>query len=482
MKIFQALILAAVAVLQVDAETCSANWETTCSDETTTVATTETACTGADTACTEDDCCLCPDGYTDSDESATVTCAIDDTKCLSHTCTVDGEIQISAAATTDCTDGTCTDAQCCIADPCAVDNVCGDYQDCTVADDDTASCTCTDGYVDDGDENTATLTCELDDTKCLSHTCTVDDEIQISAAATTDCTDGTCTDAQCCEAGPCAVDNVCGDYQDCTVADDDTASCTCTDGYVDDGDENTATLTCELDDTKCLSHTCTVDDEVLIDDAATTDCTDGTCTDAQCCEAETPALSTFSIEFCGVEPLLLTSITTPKLWNDAKARNVPRRVHCVVPVARFDNGDGDEDMCSTEQAACEANTACAACMTAGEAYMEDETTCVVESEPESCQDFADMYCCFAGGADGEEECRTDSLMLAYTNCLIGENEVESCTLIDLCDTSATVGPTPAPVTSGSSSFFLRSSPGAAVFGAVATGIAGFLFTAAEGLL
>ncbi|CAN0480610.1 unnamed protein product [Ectocarpus sp. 12 AP-2014] len=73
-------------------------------------------------------------------------------------------------------------------------------------------------------------------------------------------------------------------------------------------------------------------------------------------------------------------------------------------------------------------------------------------------------------------------MLAYANCLIDENEVESCTLIDLCDTSATVAPTPAPVTSGTSSFFSRSSPGAAVFGAIATGVAGFLFTAAEGLL
>ncbi|CAN0302469.1 unnamed protein product [Ectocarpus sp. 12 AP-2014] len=230
-------------------------------------------------------------------------------------------------------------------------------------------------------------------------------------------------------ADPCAVDDVCGDNQDCAVADDDTASCTCMDGYVDDGDDNAATLTCELDDTKCLSHTCTADGAVQIQDAATTDCADSGCTDADCCE----------------------------------------------------DGSGDEDTCSTEAAACEANTACAACMTAGDVYMEDGT-CVVESEPETCQDLADIYCCNAGGEDGEDECRTNSLMLAYANCLIEENEVESCTLIDLCDTSATVAPTPAPVTSGASSFFSRSSPGAAVFGAIATGVAGFLFTAAEGLL
>lgn len=54
-------------------------------------------------------------------------------------------------------------------------------------------------------------------------------------------------------------------------------------------------------------------------------------------------------------------------------------------------------------------------MTAGDAYMEDETTCVVESEPETCQEFADIYCCFAGGEDGEDECRTDSLILAFVS-------------------------------------------------------------------
>ncbi|CAB1121253.1 unnamed protein product [Ectocarpus sp. CCAP 1310/34] len=345
MKIFEALMLAAVAVLQVNADTCSDNWASPCSDNSTTVAATNSSCTGTANACTEDDCCLCPDGYIDSDTAtANVTCAIEEV-----------------------------------------------------------------------------------DTMCLSHNCTVTNEVQIQDAATTLCTNGTCTDEQCCEAEACSVTDACGENQDCTTQNDNTAACTCTDGYNDDNEDGV----CDLNDTMCLSHNCTVTNEVQIQDAATTLCTNGTCTDEQCCEA--------------------------------------------------DDGGGDVDVCSTEKAACEANTACAACITAGDAYMEDGS-CVVESEPETCQDFADMYCCYAGGVDGEDECRTNSLILAYTNCLIEENEVESCTLIDLCDTSATVAPTPAPVTSGTSSFFSRSSPGAAVFGAVATGIVGFLFTAAEGLL
>ncbi|CBN77536.1 expressed unknown protein [Ectocarpus siliculosus] len=393
MKIFQALVLAGVAVLQVDAETCNADWSATCSDATTTVATTTDDCTGTAAACTEDDCCY--------------------TKCLSHTCTVTDEVQIQDAATTACTDDTCTDAQCCEAD-----------------------------------------------TKCLSHTCTVTDEVQIQDAATTACTDDTCTDAQCCEAEACSVATACGDNQDCTAEDDNTATCTCMDGYIDDNaDGDAATVVCDLDA------------------AATTDCAEGGCADADCCIADPCAVDDVcgDNQDCAVADDNTASCTCMDGYVDDNADGDAATVVCEM------DGDDDEDICPTEMAACEANTACAACMTAGDAYMEDET-CVVESELETCQDYADMYCCYAGGEDGEDECRTNSLMLAYTNCMVEEYEVESCTLIDLCDASATVAPTPAPVTSGTSSFFSRSSPGTAVFGAVATGIAGFLFTAVEGLL
>ncbi|CAM9238105.1 unnamed protein product [Ectocarpus sp. 6 AP-2014] len=481
MKIFQALILAGVAVLQVDAETCNADWSATCSDDTTTVVTTTDDCTaGTSTACTEDDCCLCPDGYTDTDaDAATVTCAIDATKCLSHTCTVTDEVQIQDAATTACTDDTCTDAQCCEAEACSVANACGDNQDCTTEDDNTATCTCMDGYIDDNaDGDAATVVCDMDATKCLSHTCTVTDEVQIQDAATTACTDDTCTDAQCCEAEACSVANACGDNQDCTTEDDNTATCTCMDGYIDDNaDGDAATVVCDMDDTKCLSHTCTVDGEIHISAAATTDCAEGGCADADCCIADPCAVDDVcgDNQDCAVADDNTASCTCMDGYVDDNADGDAATVVCEM------DGDDDEDMCPTEMAACEANTTCAACMTAGDAYMEDET-CVVESELETCQDYADMYCCLAGGEDGEDECRTNSLMLAYTNCMIEEYEVESCTLVDLCDASATAAPTPAPVTSGTSSFFSRSSPGTAVFGAVATGIAGFLFTAVEGLL
>ncbi|CAN0456637.1 unnamed protein product, partial [Ectocarpus sp. 12 AP-2014] len=282
MKIFQALMLAAVAVLHVDAETCTNDWTATCSDDSTSANATGEACTGTSAECTEDDCCLCPDGYTDSNaDAATVTCVIDDTKCLSHTC-ADG-VRIQDAATTDCADSGCADAECCEAEACSAANACGDNQDCATEADNTATCTCTDGYIDNNtDGDAATVVCELDDTKCLSHTCTVNGEIHISAAATTDCADSGCADADCCMADPCAVDDVCGDNQDCAVADDDTASCTCMDGYIDNNaDGDAATVVCELDDTKCLSHTCA--DGVRIQDAATTDCADSGCADAECC-------------------------------------------------------------------------------------------------------------------------------------------------------------------------------------------------------
>ncbi|CAN0455989.1 unnamed protein product [Ectocarpus sp. 8 AP-2014] len=138
-----------------------------------------------------------------------------------------------------------------------------------------------DGYIDDNaDGDAATVVCALDDTKCLSYTCT--DGVQIQDAATTACTDDTCTDDQCCEAEACSVADACGDNQDCTTEDDNTATCTCMDGYIDDNaDGDAATVVCALDDTKCLSHTCT--DGVHISAAATTACTDDTCTDDQCC-------------------------------------------------------------------------------------------------------------------------------------------------------------------------------------------------------
>ncbi|CAM9405912.1 unnamed protein product [Ectocarpus fasciculatus] len=339
---------------------------------------------------------------------------------------------------------------------------------------------CMDGYEDDGDANDIT-TCQLNASKCLSHECTVTDNVQISAAATTACADAGCADAECCIADPCMVADVCGDYQECALADDDTADCTCMDGYVVDADA--ATLTCVVDASKCDTHACTETDNVQISAAATTACADAGCADAECCEVgecEVPCLAQRGVAIC------FSSTTSYPHWEtptDNECSRVKTGVTCYDG-----SGDGDgSDACATERAACEADTACAACMTAADANLEGDT-CTDTTADMDCEGHADHYCCMVGGEDDEDACRTDSLLVDFVNCML-EEEVESCTLVDLCDASATVAPTPttvaptpAPVTSGTSSFFSRSSPGAAVFGAVATGIAGFLFTAVEGLL
>lgn len=51
-------------------------------------------------------------------------------------------------------------------------------------------------------------------------------------------------------------------------------------------------------------------------------------------------------------------------------------------------------------------------MTAGDALV-DAGTCTMATENPDCEEYAEYYCCVAGGEDDEDECPTDPLMLDY---------------------------------------------------------------------
>lgn len=180
------------------------------------------------------------DGGTDSGMDGGDPC--DDAACDTNA-TCDSS---TGAAVCECNAGFSGDGMTCTEDPslfCTMD-VCG-VGECVEEDDD-YSCTCPDGYMDDGTTCADVDEC-ADDTICGLGTCTNEDGgYSCTCPEGTEDDGTTCVDIDECDAGT----DTCADEATCTNT-DGSFMCTCGDGYTGDGETCTDVDECAMDLDDC---------------------------------------------------------------------------------------------------------------------------------------------------------------------------------------------------------------------------------------